>query len=366
MRRFGLRMTLRSQRISDLVTAVCIPITMVMYLHMMLLPPVSHPSYSEYRDSTASGPFAESVTAADDEPPQTSDSLRLGPPLNITGNANEDLLLMTPLLRCGATTVRNLLKFLKKDNHFEVVSKPPKKAEVVHIPNVEAQNALASKLVQQEGPTAVLQSFAYINFTQFNLTKPIHISVVREPIERAISWFYHVRAPFQLIERHNRFPETSFPTRAFLKKDLETCLKDRRDRECRYIPGREVLGHTIEFFCGHEPFCPIFASPEGFRRAKEVVEKEFAVVGILEEWPKTLAVLEHYIPRYFKGASDIYFKEMHGNKILTNQNFYKPRVEEKAREYLGRNFTIELEFYDFLKQRLDRQYRAIAASLPST
>ncbi|XP_068203308.1 heparan sulfate 2-O-sulfotransferase pipe-like [Palaemon carinicauda] len=339
---------------------------MVMCLHTMLLPPVVQPSYSEDRDTTADWAFTETVPTSEDELIQTSRSRGVGPPLNITGNANQDLLLMTPLLRCGATTVRNLLKLLKKDNHFEVVANPPKKSEVVHIPDIEAQNELASKLVQQEGPTAVLQSFSYINFTQFNLSKPIHISVVREPIERAISWFYHVRAPFQLIERHNRFPDTSFPTRAFLKKDLETCLRDRRDKECRYIPGKEVLGHTIEFFCGHDPFCPIFGSPEGLRQAKEVVEKEFAVVGILEEWPKTLAVLEHYIPRYFKGASDAYYKKMHDSKILTNQNFYKPRVDEKAREYLSRNFTIELEFYDFLKQRLDRQYRAIATTLPST
>lgn len=38
----------------------------------------------------------------------------------------------------------------------------------------------------------------------------------------------------------------------------------------------------------------------------QVVEKDFAVVGILEDWDKTLAVLEHYIPRYFKGVTKIY------------------------------------------------------------
>lgn len=50
----------------------------------------------------------------------------------------------------------------------------------------------------------------------------------------------------------------------------------------------------------------IFGSREGLNRAMQVVEKDFAVVGILEDWDKTLAVLEHYIPRYFKGATKMY------------------------------------------------------------
>lgn len=368
MTRYGFRMSLRSQRISDVVTAVCLPVTFVMYLNLMMLQPVSPPTLPDYADATGSRASTEFPTG-DSSPTshaQTPPSVQVGPPLNITGNGREDLLLMTPLLRCGSTTVRNLLKLLEKDNDFNLVSNPPKKSEVVHIPNTPAQKNIVDKLSEYNTSTAVLQSFAFVNFTEFNKSKPIHISVVRDPVERAISWFYHVRAPFQLVERHSKFPETKFPSRAFLKKDLETCLKDRLDPECRYTPGKETLGHTIEFFCGHQPFCPIFGDREGLRRAKEIVEKEFAVVGILEEWGKTLAVLEHYIPRYFKGATDKYYKEMHGNKIQMNENFYKPKVEDRARTFLRKNFTVEEEFYDFLKQRLDNQYNAIASVVLST
>ena len=42
------------------------------------------------------------------------------------------------------------------------------------------------------------------------------------------------------------------------------------------------------------------------QKAKRNVEKYYAVVGVLEEMNKTLTVLEHYIPRFFAGASDIY------------------------------------------------------------
>ena len=41
------------------------------------------------------------------------------------------------------------------------------------------------------------------------------------------------------------------------------------------------------------------------RKAKENVEKHYAVVGVLEELNKTLTVLEHYVPRFFKGAKSL-------------------------------------------------------------
>ena len=45
------------------------------------------------------------------------------------------------------------------------------------------------------------------------------------------------------------------------------------------------------------------------RKAKENVEKHYAVVGVLEELNKTLTVMEHYIPRFFKGALDTYWSK---------------------------------------------------------
>ena len=45
------------------------------------------------------------------------------------------------------------------------------------------------------------------------------------------------------------------------------------------------------------------------RKAMENVEKHYAVVGVLEELNKTLTVLEHYVPRFFKGAKDVYWSK---------------------------------------------------------
>ena len=53
------------------------------------------------------------------------------------------------------------------------------------------------------------------------------------------------------------------------------------------------------------------------QKAKENVEKHYAVVGVLEELNKTLTVLEHYVPRFFKGALDTYWSK---TKKCLNKN----------------------------------------------
>jgi len=41
-----------------------------------------------------------------------------------------------------------------------------------------------------------------------------------------------------------------------------------------------------------------------------------------------------------------------------NRNMYKPPVSESVKQILRRNFTNEIEFYNFCKQRLHMQYAA--------
>jgi hypothetical protein len=45
-----------------------------------------------------------------------------------------------------------------------------------------------------------------------------------------------------------------------------------------------------------------------------------------------------------------------------NRNIYKPKVEEKVKDIVRKNFTRELEFYEFCRQRLHLQYIALGLS----
>lgn len=63
----------------------------------------------------------------------------------------------------------------------------------------------------------------------------------------------------------------------------------------------KLLFHFFQLFCRG------FNTEIAMKRAMKHVEENYAVVGILEEMNKTLTVLEHYVPRFFKGALNTYW-----------------------------------------------------------
>ena len=52
-----------------------------------------------------------------------------------------------------------------------------------------------------------------------------------------------------------------------------------------------------------------FNTERVMKQAMQNVERHYAVVGVIEQLNKTLTVLEHYVPRFFKGALESYWGE---------------------------------------------------------
>ncbi len=95
-----------------------------------------------------------------------------------------------------------------------------------------------------------------------------------------------------------------------------------------------------------------------FSDAIRNVESSFAVVGVLEEMEKSLAVLEHYLPRFFNGVTEVYAnRDEWGQNV--NKNIYQPKVQEYVKQLVRTNITREVEFYQYCKQRLHRQWMAL-------
>lgn len=136
------------------------------------------------------------------------------------------------------------------------------------------------------------------------------------------------------------------------------------------------------FFCGHHEDCTPFNTKGALERAKRAVEEEYSVVGVLEDLNTTLTVFENYVPKFFKGAKDVYWSTYifmlyliiiyKSNRLFffyfldeikryntINRNIFKPPVTEEVKNIVRQNFTREIEFYDFCKQRLHKQYVAL-------
>ena len=138
------------------------------------------------------------------------------------------------------------------------------------------------------------------------------------------------------------------------------------DKECQYIQdmdSEDAGNHVSQImqFCGHDPVCRKFNNPEALQIAKENVDKYYKVVGITENINMTLKVAEHEMPEYFENAFHVYH---HDPEIRNYQmkNPYKLPVSEQVMEIVRANFTHEIEFYEFCKQRLQAQYQTILSS----
>ncbi|XP_053957226.1 heparan sulfate 2-O-sulfotransferase pipe-like isoform X2 [Anastrepha ludens] len=282
--------------------------------------------------------------------------------VNTTKKAEIDIVLFNRVPKVGSQTLMGLLKFLAKRNGFEARRDKPSLMETIMLtPNFEL--SLVDEIMEEGDATSYSKHVAFIDFGRLDMPWPIYINLVRHPVERLISWFYYVRAPWYIVERKKNFPkEYRVPNIAWLKKSFDSCIL-KHDAECIFAQGdKKGLGdhrRQMLFFCGqNNELCMPFNSYQAMQQAKRNVENHYAVIGTWEETNITLTVLEHYIPRFFAGATETYYKA-ENNLHQVNRNSIKPSVSQEVREILHKNLTNEIEFYNFCKQRLYKQYIAI-------
>ena len=107
--------------------------------------------------------------------------------------------------------------------------------------------------------------------------------------------------------------------------------------------------------------CKKFNNFEALQVAKTNVLQYYPVVGVLEMFNETLNVLEHKLPRYFRGSTKVShqaYRDAYGEENYMNQRHKKP-VSDHIKAMIRRNMTYEVEFYQFCKKRLQQQYNEI-------
>ena len=107
----------------------------------------------------------------------------------------------------------------------------------------------------------------------------------------------------------------------------------------------------LTYFCGSASFC---SSPKDRRALKESMtrlERDYAVVGVMEKMNSSLYVMEKFLPSWFKGIQEM-VKKVKTNKINRNPH---PRPTRIVKERLNERLSMDIEFYQFVRQRLMMQ-----------
>ncbi|XP_069992178.1 uncharacterized protein [Penaeus vannamei] len=157
--------------------------------------------------------------------------------------------------------------------------------------------------------------------------EPSWINIVRHPVKRLISHYYF-KKPLQT---------------------LDVCIDTG---VCKFQQGKEKIISQICYFCGFSTQCRSNLTSQTFQVAKQVVERAFVVVGLQEDLQSTLLVLEHLIPNFFSGASNLNYENWN---IQTS----KPPTSNRTLAALERRLKVDIEFYHYLQQRFYKQLEEV-------
>jgi len=110
--------------------------------------------------------------------------------LNNTRKAKKEILFFNRVPKVGSQTTMELLKSLSIKNDFHYHKDRTQKVETIKLTYNEEKKL--SNLVTAFQPASVyVKHVCFTNFTKFNLDMPIYVNMVRDPVERVISWYYY-------------------------------------------------------------------------------------------------------------------------------------------------------------------------------
>ncbi|XP_037790496.1 heparan sulfate 2-O-sulfotransferase pipe-like [Penaeus monodon] len=243
--------------------------------------------------------------------------------------ADPHVIIYNRVPKCASATMLRICLSLSKSNSFSFnnmrdLGKHSSRADKVKLAKWIFGRSFTSRHFFFEHMT-------YLNFSRVGFWEPTWINVVRHPVKRYISHYYF-KGPNQT---------------------LDVCIGTGR---CYFKHGKYRIPSQISYFIGYNPISKLKLNARALQMAKHVVEKVFVVIGIQEELDNTLLVFEHLLPNFFGGATKIEYKNW-------NIQASKPPTSNKTLAILQRLLKVDIEFYDYLKQRFHRQLEGVREQL---
>lgn len=231
--------------------------------------------------------------------------------------------------KCGSTTTQVIINKLAKKNHFNYFWS--RLYDEKHVNTSEQKDWLRTIAYLTE-PYIYDRHIHFVNFTQYGYSMPIHINLIRDPVNRFESAYYYLRKQL----KDNYTPEA-------LNRNINTCVGEGY-AECT---NENRLFKIIPFFCGQEDFC-LKSSSKALNKAKLNVIKYFAVVGMVEQYEGFLQILKCVFPQYFNGAVKTYeLSKTKAYKVTEHREV----INESNRKILADSLSLEYDFYNFIKRR---------------
>lgn len=273
--------------------------------------------------------------------------------------------------KCGSTTMTSLIyKLRKRNNYLALITVS---GAYYHLSKPDQRSlGYFFKAANERAKTMYIKHQYFVNFNQTNMPQPMYVNLMRDPVEFFISNYVFTRTQSAMsIPVDIMTPEA----KRIMLQSLEECVVKEK-RECvyggqtlvrdknfinqeRWIDKMFLPNDQLLYFCGTDPECSRLGDPRALQKAKHNVETHYVVVGLLEYMNVTAAVFEHMLPGWFTGLSKMVDDLGQENKNSVKKDMV---VDESIKEILRHRFKDLYDLYDFIKQKLFRQYRQFQQS----
>eukprot|EP00242_Pyramimonas_sp_CCMP2087_P015139 CAMPEP_0198222516 /NCGR_PEP_ID=MMETSP1445-20131203/88476_1 /TAXON_ID=36898 /ORGANISM="Pyramimonas sp., Strain CCMP2087" /LENGTH=350 /DNA_ID=CAMNT_0043901043 /DNA_START=140 /DNA_END=1192 /DNA_ORIENTATION=- len=241
--------------------------------------------------------------------------------------------------QAGSEEFGNIIDKLSDKNAFRVVNSGQLDQKTI---STNEQRVLGSFLTRQPCGTIFNRPIHYVNFKALDVKPPIWINMIRNPIDRLVSRFYHLYPGFDKAEVPRLF---------------DKCVRKAMAEAPTSLASRACLMPTIQlaYFCGQHPDCfvdPLMTYDEPTRvnlltkmrqRAEYNVLNRYLAVGLFEKLEKFMRLLQAMLPEYFKGASALWKAQ----KEPVLKRYPHPTNETMTR--LEDYYQQEMLFYRFVE-----------------
>ena len=246
--------------------------------------------------------------------------------------------------KTGSRVVEELLSSMSKRHHYTYIQS---NSYLDFKPSEIKLQEQISQLQAKKAPWLFDRHIYFFHFPNENSTTeaPLYVNIIRDPIDRCISWYYFIR-----------FEHPRNMSEGRRSKSFDACLEEKLD-ECTefYEPPYRCL--QIPFICGQDPIC-VNNSREALQKAKRNVVKKYAVVGLTEDMRSFVRVIEKVVPHFFKRALQVYDKYGAKNQLRYSNSKHKTHSLYSSMK-MEKFMSLEIEFYKFVRDYFYRRYKHI-------
>ncbi|XP_077994919.1 uronyl 2-sulfotransferase-like [Glandiceps talaboti] len=256
-------------------------------------------------------------------------------PINLNNTYNITRIIYNRVGKCGSRSLQYLTDILARWNNFNHMKSTEYDQKYL---SEEEQLDFVNVIESQPVPFIYNRHVNFVDFGNFHREIPAYINLVRDPLERVVSFYYF-----------KRYGD------ALEKKELDAELANDTFEEC-VISGKkecsaEATNRMVPYFCGHSEEC---RKPTrwALETAIRNIIDNYVFVGTLEEFDVSLYLLEYMMPQFFSGASDAYKLIIDRGHVQTFRSAYKEEPSDMAKEIMKERLALDYILYNFIKKRM--------------